>query len=158
MPRHSGKQFSIIAPKEGRAPDAYLDKNVRCGQLSVAGGKHGTVGLVVAPWHHFPNRPGDSREQPACMQPPRKYAPDAGRLNVLFASLPRPLWTLAPASRSLGEGAPYVDAWILDNRLSRIPGKPVSNKPFTTLVGRRGDIRWGGGSSDCGEGTPSSFA
>jgi hypothetical protein len=44
-------------------------------------------------------------------------------------------------SRSLGEGAPYIDAWILDKRLSRIPGKPVSDKPFATLVGTRGNIR-----------------
>ncbi|KIZ04247.1 hypothetical protein MNEG_3714 [Monoraphidium neglectum] len=50
--------------------------------------------------------------------------------------------------RSLGEGAPYVDAWILDKRLSRIPGKPVSDKPFATLVGRRGNISCGPGSTD----------
>ena len=71
LPRHSGKQFSTVAPKSGKAPDAYLDKAVR----------------------------------------------------------------------SLGEGAPYVDAWILDKRLSRIPGKAV--KPFVTLVGRRSCIRCG---------------
>jgi len=71
LPRHSGKQFSTVMPKQGKSPDVYLDKTVR----------------------------------------------------------------------SLGEGAPYTDAWILEKRLSRIPGKPVSDKPFMTLVGRRGSVR-----------------
>ncbi|KAI8477163.1 MAG: hypothetical protein J3K34DRAFT_398488 [Monoraphidium minutum] len=59
------------------------------------------------------------------------------------------------AVRSLGEGAPYVDAWILDKRLSRAAGKPVSDKPFVTLVGRRGNISCGPGSTDgCLSGVP----
>jgi hypothetical protein len=71
LPRHSGQQFSVVAPRSGRAPDAFLDKTVR----------------------------------------------------------------------SLGEGAPFTDAWILALRLSRIPGKPVSDKPFVTLVGRCASLR-----------------
>jgi hypothetical protein len=48
---------------------------------------------------------------------------------------------LDPAVRSLGEGAPYTDAWILDKRLARAAGKPVSEKPFVTLVKTHGGIR-----------------
>lgn len=40
------------------------------------------------------------------------------------------------------QGDRYTDAWILDKRLSRIPGKAVSNKPFYRSVGNNGCIRY----------------
>jgi hypothetical protein len=42
--------------------------------------------------------------------------------------------TAACAGTSL-QGDHYTDAWILEKRLSRIPGKPVSEKPFYRTVG-----------------------
>eukprot|EP00775_Hariotina_reticulata_P007028 gene7028-7242_t len=58
--RWKGKQFSISPPKTGKAPDAYIDKQVR----------------------------------------------------------------------SLAEGDRYIDSWILEKRLSKVPGNAVSSKPF----------------------------
>ncbi|GBF98846.1 hypothetical protein Rsub_11450 [Raphidocelis subcapitata] len=52
------------------------------------------------------------------------------------------------AVRSLGEGAPYTDAWILEKRLARAAGKPVSDKAFVTLVKTHGGISCGPGSAD----------
>jgi hypothetical protein len=45
------------------------------------------------------------------------------------------------AVRSLGEGAPYEDAWLRDRRLARAGGKPISSKPFVTRAGRAGSVR-----------------
>ncbi|WIA28521.1 hypothetical protein OEZ86_011064 [Tetradesmus obliquus] len=76
--RFGGKQFSTAPPKSGKAPDAYIDKQVR----------------------------------------------------------------------SLALGDRYQDAWILEKRLSRIPGKPVSEKPFYRTVGSNSSITCGPGSND----------
>lgn len=38
------------------------------------------------------------------------------------------------------QGDRYTDAWILEKRLSRIPGKPVSDKPFYRTVGSNSSI------------------
>ncbi|KAF6264542.1 flagellar associated protein [Scenedesmus sp. NREL 46B-D3] len=45
-------------------------------------------------------------------------------------------------------GDRYTDAWILEKRLSRIPGKPVSDKPFYRTVGSNSSITCGPGSND----------
>lgn len=41
--RWAGKQFSIVAPKKGKAPDTYLDKEVRSNALV------GAMGASVTP-------------------------------------------------------------------------------------------------------------
>jgi hypothetical protein len=39
------------------------------------------------------------------------------------------------------QGDRYIDAWILDKRLARIPGKNVSDKPFYRSTATKASIR-----------------
>lgn len=70
----------------------------------------------------------------------------AVRPSMLVLGAGRPQNPASPTPQSTRPrpacpGAPFTDAWLLQSRLSRAPGKPVSDKPFVTLVGRKGCIR-----------------
>eukprot|EP00877_Chromochloris_zofingiensis_P014976 jgi/Chrzof1/9732/Cz04g13230.t1 len=51
-------------------------------------------------------------------------------------------------STSAPQGDRYIDAWILDKRLSKVPGKPISDKPFYLRTGTHPSLSCGPGSND----------
>jgi hypothetical protein len=66
--------------------------------------------------------------------------PKAGRTAEVY---------LDPKVRSLAEGDRYLDRWILDKRLEKTPGVPLSNKPFHCRLGAASPtITCGAGSND----------
>lgn len=73
----------------------------------------------------------------------------SGRFAGKQFTIPHPRSGRGPDSyfdtqtRSLALGSRYLDTWILQQRLARVPGKNVSNEPFHCRVGGGASIRQG---------------
>ena len=51
------------------------------------------------------------------------------------------VWCAAPCAALHVQGDRYTDAWLIEQRQNKGSGKPVSAKPFLTLVAPRCSVR-----------------